>query len=416
MGGTMGFAGCGPSGGSAAVVATTDDAGAAPGAPALPDGAVDVNLAVRPDPAFPLFDDSRLHEIELTMAPADWQSIIDDSRGDEERHAIVTFDGVVVPDVGVRPSGESSRFAGNQKMSVRVKFDAFPNHGTFGGIKELKLKGQWDDTSMMRDRLAYFVYRSIIPAPREGDAHLVVNGDPRGLYAVVQVWNRESITEHFQEPVGPLYRVRGGVNDPYKYLGPDANAYMPLPWEPHIDHPSRGDDVIGAFLGAIAASPANLEGVMDVDTLLGYLAATTLIMNTDGMVGDSGVEDHFQYFDPVTGKFFTLPWDPDNTFGSHGEKPDRSIYTHFSHTVPTVIVRDSTDLARRYRAKIRDTIAAAPPDKVQAEAERTYQLIKDAVYADTVKRGTNGSFDWSLGYIKDFIAQRYAFVQGQAGP
>lgn len=412
-------AGCGGGGGGTTATTLLDggagDATGDGGGATAPDAVDAPNVTVRPDPAFPIFDDSRLHDVELTMAPEDWQSILDDSRGDDARHATFTYDGVVVPDVAVRPSGESSRFPGNTKMSMRISFSSFPEHGRFGGLEELKLKGQWDDGSMMRDRLSSFVYRAAGFAPREAHARVVVNGELRGVYAVVQLWNRQSITEQFAEPVGPLYRIRASVGDPYDYLGDAGSLYVPHPWEPHIDHPSVGDEVIGPFLGALAAGPARLDAVADLDSLLGYLAAGTLVMNTDGMVGDSGVEDHFQYFDPATGKFFTLPWDCDNTFGSHNEKPDRSIFSHFSHSVLTMLIRDSGDLAKRYRARVRDIITAAPAEAVQAEADRIYQQIRDAVHADPIKRTTNGAFDWSLGYIKDFISQRYAVVRAQVG-
>jgi hypothetical protein len=393
----------------------------APGGDAAPGGAgtggaTDGSTAGgRPAPAFPIFDDTRLHQVTLTMSPEDWQSILDDSRGDEDRHATISYDGVVLEEVGVRPSGETSRFPGNPKMSVRIGFDAFAGHGAFGGVKELKLKGQWDDSSMMRDGLAKFVYRSTVPTGQEAYGRLVVNGELRGLYAVLEMWDTESIKGRYSEPLGPLYRIRGGAPplDPYKYISADAAAYMPLPWEPHIKHATRGDDVIGAFLGSLANTPAMIETVIDMDTLLGYLAASTLIQSADGMVGDSGVQDHYQYFDAASGKFFTLPWDPDKTFGAHGETPDRGIYLHFSKTVPTVIVRDTPDLRSRYRAKISAVIAAAPLSAVQAEADRIYQQIKDAAHEDPVKRFDNATFDWSLGYLKDFAAQRYAHVEAQ---
>src|SRR5262245_45935147 len=69
------------------------------------DGAGSLNQ--RPSPKMPLFDESVVHEVSLDMSPEDWQSILNDTRGDEWRHATLTYDGVVVDDVGVRPSGES---------------------------------------------------------------------------------------------------------------------------------------------------------------------------------------------------------------------------------------------------------------------------------------------------------------------
>ena len=177
----------------------------------------------RPQPAFDIFDDTRMHDVSLTMSPDDWQSIINDTRGDEDRHATHRLRRRDVEEVGVRPSGETSRFPGNPKMSIRIGFDAFQK-GKFGGVNELKLKGQWDDSSMMRDGLAKFVYRSTVPTGKEGYARLVVNGELRGLYAVLEMWNAESIKTHYTEPLGPLYRIRGGAPplDPYKYISADA--------------------------------------------------------------------------------------------------------------------------------------------------------------------------------------------------
>jgi hypothetical protein len=403
---------CGSSPGSDGGVLTTTDGGGIGGAGGAGGGAP----IGRPAPAFPIFDTTRIHEVALTMSPEDWQSILDDSRGDEDRHATLTYDGVVVDDVGVHPSGETSRFPGNPKMSVRIKFNAFPGRSKFGGLGELKLKGQWDDPSMMRDGLAKFVYRAAVPTGDEAYAHVTVNGASRGLYAVLEAWNKDAlVAHHFTEPVGQLYRIRGAAPpaDPYAFMGTNPASYIPLPWEPHIDHPACTDDVIVTFLGTLANDRPSVGSVIDIDTLLSFLAASTLVQNVDGMVGDSGVQDHYQYFDPASGKFFTLPWDPDKTLSAHGETPDRSIYLHFSKTILTVTVRDTPDLRKRYRDKLTEVAAKVPVAAVQAEADRIYQQIKDVAHEDPVKRYDNGTFDWSVGYIKDFVAQRYANVAAQ---
>jgi hypothetical protein len=233
---------------------------------------------------------------------------------------------------------------------------------------------------------------------------------------VLEVWNKEALIAHnFAEPVGPLYRIRGAAPpaDPYAYIGSDPAAYMPLPWEPHVDHPAAGDDVITTFLGTLANNPSQIESVIDMETLLSFLAASTLVQNVDGMVGDSGVQDHYQYYDPGSKKFFTLPWDPDKTLSAHDETPDRSIYIHFSKTVPTVIIADTPELRSRYRDKLTTVAAMVPVEAVQAEADRIYQQIKDVAHEDPVKRYDNGTFDWSYGYIKSFVALRWANVAAQ---
>jgi hypothetical protein len=197
------------------------------------------------------------------------------------------------------------------------------------------------------------------------------------------------------------------------FIGTDPAAYMPLPWEAHIDHPAVDDHVIPNVLGMLAQTPNQIESGIDMETFLAFLAASTLVQNVDGMVGDSGVQDHYQYFDPSKNKFFTLPWDPDKTLSAHDEAPDRSIYIHFSKTVPTTVILNTPDLRSRYRDKLTAVAMAAPVAAVQAEADRVYQQIKDVAHEDPVKRFDNGTFDWNYGYIKDFVAQRYANVAAQ---
>src|SRR3954469_17731843 len=54
--------------------------------------------------AVAFFDDTLVHDVRLIMAPEDWQSIVDDSRGDDWRTATFVVDGAVVTNIGVRPA------------------------------------------------------------------------------------------------------------------------------------------------------------------------------------------------------------------------------------------------------------------------------------------------------------------------
>jgi spore coat protein CotH len=371
-------------------------------------------LNQRPTPAVPLFDAGRLHEVSLMMTPEDWQSILDDSRGDEWRHATATYDGVVLEDVGVRPAGESSRFAGNPKMSIRIKFDAFSGQGKFGGYQDVNVKGEYDDGSMMRERLALFVFAAVMPAPQAAHTTLTVNGDSRGLFTLREDWDSTSLAEHFSAPLGPLYRIRPEVHsmDPYAYVGDDPTSYVPVPWERHLKDTPRGDEVVPPFLKSLP-DYSTLENYVDVNDLLAYLAVAAILMTTDGLVGSSGASDHYQYFDPQSGKFFVLPWDPDNTFGSQDEMPTKPLSSKLGRNALTIVVRDRPDLHDAYRAKIAETMGTIPLATVQAQADMIYNQIKDAAHADTVKMFPNDAFDWSLTDVKDFAAARYANLQEQ---
>jgi spore coat protein H len=400
--------------GGAAVVLAVALAGCGGGGQSSDGGGGGGSLSQRPAAAVPIFDGARVHEIALEMSAADWRSIIDDARGNEWRHATVTYDGVVVEDVGVRPAGEGSRFPGNPKMSIRIKFDAFEGQGMFDGYRDVNVKGTIDDTSMLRERLSLYFFGLLMPAPKAAHARLVVNGELHGLYTLREDWDETSVATHFSPPLGPLYRLRppDNVTDPYVYKGADPALYVPLPWDPRIKEAARGDDVVPTFLQALA-DPAAFETIVDVDNLIAYIAASAITMTTDGLAGSSGIDDHFQYFDPSTGKFVVLPWDLDNTFGSQGETPEKLIYSRLGRNVMTTVVRDRSDLRARYKAKVADAMASIPIATLHAEADRIHAQIRDAAHEDPKKTFPNDTFEWSVGNVKDFAAARYANLQGQ---
>jgi hypothetical protein len=362
--------------------------------------------------ALVIFDDSNIHEVKLEMSADDWASILADSRGDELRPATMSIDGVVITNVGVRPAGESSRVPGNAKMSMRIEFDAFEDK-KMGGFDEIKLSGSWDDPFIIRDRLAYWVYRQVMPAPREVPTRLSVNGEDRGIFEIEEVWDKQSLEERFPNADGPLYRIRGLTNlDPYEYKGLDSAAYVPLPWDPKGMRDPADHAVIGNALRVLTEEPARIGEVIDVDTLLTYFAVSAIVSNTDGFTGPFEVDDHFQYFDPTTGRFVILPWDPDNTFGSINDLPDADIYLNYERCLVTRMVKDG-QLREPFLAKLEEVMQRVPAEAIQQTADQFAAQIRGAAAADTTKMYPTDSFEWSLTYIKDWIAGRYGSMNNQ---
>ena len=363
--------------------------------------------------AVDFFDESKIHEVRLWMSDEDFTSIVQDTRGDELRSATLSIDGVVIANVGIRPAGESSRVPGNQKMSMRVEFAAFDKGKRMGGLDEIKLSGSWDDPFIVRDRLAYWVYRQVMPAPREVPTQLWINGQPRGIFEIEEIWGKEALTSRFADPSGPLYRLRGLTNtDPYAYHGTDTAAYVPLPWDPKGMPDPAQDALIANALRVVNEEPARLGEVMDLDTLLTYFAVSAIVSNTDGFTGPFEVDDHFQYYDPQTGRFVILPWDPDNTFGSINDLPDADIYLNYERCILTRMVRDGM-LHDAFLAKLEDVMNRVPAQAVKDQADAIFNQISMAASHDKTKMYPTESFVWSLTYIKDWTGARYDSIHAQ---
>jgi hypothetical protein len=151
---------------------------------------------------------------------------------------------------------------------------------------------------------------------------------------------------------------------------------------------------------------------MDIDMLLTYFAVSAIASNTDGFTGPFEVDDHFQYYDPQTGRFVILPWDPDNTFGSINDQPDADIYLNYERCIITRMVRDGM-LHDAYLTKLEDVMNRVPAQAVKDQADAIFNEISSAAANDMTKMYPTDSFIWSLSYIKDWTDKRYASIHDQ---
>ena len=395
------LAGAGNGGGATAGTGGTMEPATPP-----PDSSVDQQAALV------IFDETRVHEVKLYLSQGDWDKILADPTGDDPRPAAITIDGVTISNISMRPSGESSRVPGNQKMSLRVDFDTYEKK-KLGGFDSIKLSGSWDESFVARDRLAYWAYSQFMPAPREVAAELTVNGQFRGVYQIEEIWSKDSLKRHFVDDSGTLYRIRGiSGQDPFAYKGEDPALYIPIPWEAKGTHTPDEHLVIGQALAALNATPSRMDEVFDVDNVLTYFAVSALVSTTDGFLSGFEVDDFFEYHDPTTGRFVMLPWDPDNSFGSINDLPTRTMFENYDKSILTLQIRD-TPLRDRFFAKVDEVMAKLPAEALQQKADAIAAQIRDCVWRDNLNMYPAESFEWSIGYVKDFIGARYAALRDQ---
>src|SRR4029453_5659063 len=68
--------------------------------------------------ADPLFDQSRLHDVRLYVAPEDWQKLRENYLSDDYYVANVSLDGVVIHTVGIRSRGWGARNGKKPALTV----------------------------------------------------------------------------------------------------------------------------------------------------------------------------------------------------------------------------------------------------------------------------------------------------------
>jgi spore coat protein H len=274
-----------------------------------------------------VFDPAAVHTYELTLDPEVWAALQLNARDEEYAEADLTAAGHSLGRVGLRFKGSLGTLASCfeddgtprcEKLSMKLKFDEYVAEQRFFGLKRLNFNSMLFDDTLMRERLAYRVYREMgVVAPRSAHARLVINGEEWGVFSLVEDIDGRFTDHHFE----------GGDGNVYKEAWP-GNADEELLAEALQTNEEVADnsgflqfqaDLLGA---AEQELPEVLERYLDVDTTLAYLAVDQAITNWDGITAfycyDEFCENHnyYWYQAELEPRFVLIPWDLDNTFAT----------------------------------------------------------------------------------------------------
>jgi len=227
--------------------------------------------------------------------------------------------------VGVRFKGnsslQSSWSSGILKLSFKLDFDEFEDqypqidNQRFYGFKKLSLKNNYNDKSMLREKVATDVFRAAGVASSHAAFYTVYvdYGDGPvyfGVYTMVEEMDDTVIDSQFSDNDGNLYKPDGTgasfVEDTFT-----EDVFVKKTNEDEADF----GDVQSVFTALHAenrttepnAWRANLEAVFDTDIFLKYLAVNTVIQNWDTY--GRMTHNYFLYNNPDTEKLSWIPWD-----------------------------------------------------------------------------------------------------------
>jgi hypothetical protein len=289
-----------------------------------------------------LFDYAHLHTFELEVADADWQWLNDNALLEEYRPATVVFE-------GSRWQGAAVRFKGGYgtlescvdadtgehlcpKLSLKVKFNEYDPDGRFHGLRKLNLHSSVRDQTLMHEVVSYHLYRSMeVPAPRASHALVTVNGEPQGLFVLVEDVDKEFLQDHWSDDEGNLY----------KSVWPqftDAEPYQ----EALETNETTGDvSRMLTLQQAIADATdetfaADMVPYLDLPGLARFLAVDRAVGNDDGIKGfycyvDGATAEqcenaNYYWYEIPGGPSQLIAWDTDYTLGDINRDLGRSYW------------------------------------------------------------------------------------------
>jgi hypothetical protein len=258
------------------------------------------------DLSAPLYRNDVLPEFTLLVSPAATASLL--ANPFVYVTAELVYDGRTYGPIGLRLKGSNSFEPFDQKPSLRIKVDFVNQDARFFGLKDLTFNNMDNDPSMMHERLAYFVSRSIgIPSSRANHMLLTVNDEFYGLYMNIETVKKKMLARWYPSAEGSLFEATD--------VDFVANYVPQYVLESGPNDRSLISGVAAALTQADADSAIATAGnYADMPQFRRFWAMTSVIGQFDSFPYSSPGDDYFVYANPATQRLEFLPWGMDETF------------------------------------------------------------------------------------------------------
>jgi spore coat protein CotH len=339
------------------------------GAPAGPGASED---ACVPD----LFDSEVLHQIDITMAEADWNELRNQAHRIEDIFgcnvtspqfadpytffpADIVVDGHRVENVGLRKKGFIGS-ASSARPSLKVKFAEFEPDKRLFGLERMTLNNNNQDPSRIKQCLAYQLMNAAgVPAPRCALTHIRVTTETGtrdlGVYSHTDSIRERFLREQFNSEDGNLYE---GLGDFWPYIRPPLNIK-------NNEDENDGSE-LDPIVELLAKAPdsellAGLETFFNLDAFFTFWVMESLVGHWDSYSGNGN--NFFLYRSPADDRFYFIPWGMDAVLGMG------SVFAGESGILAPLLSPRSTLTRRLY----------LNPEGAQRYVERMGELL-DAVW------------------------------------
>jgi len=393
-----------------------------------------------------VFNQNEVLRFDIKIDSDDWSDMQSDlssnlggNSGRPGQQSTTDFDPIWVPcsfnfndtewyHVGIRYKGNSSLSTayqqGNNKLSFKLDFDEFEDdypslkNQRFYGFKQLNLNNNYDDASLMREKVGADLFRQfgLVSAETTFCVVYVDNGSGSqyyGVYTIVEEVDDTVLETQFTDGEGNLYKPDGDAasfaNNTYdkgemeKKTNEDEGDYTDVKSLYTIINSSDRTNNTSVW-------KSNLEEVFNVDGFLKWLAANTVIQNWDTY--GNMTHNYFLYNDPSTSKLTWIPWDNNESL-QYGKQYGSLSFSldEVSSSWPLIsYLIDDADYKQVYEDYLLQFVNEVfIPAQLSETYTTYYNLIKDYAYAEESGYsylGSNSSFDSAVETLKTHAQER----------
>jgi len=367
-----------------------------------------------------IFGSQTLQRLDLWLNSADWAKLGTEFQTNTYYPADLTWNGQTVRNAGIRSRGRGSR--SGTKPGLRVDFDRYATDQTYLGLKSFVLDNLTQDPSGIHETVAMaFNARLGIPAPREIHVRLYVSDVYAGVYAIVEAVDKNMLARVFgsigddTQNDGYLFEFKYQDDWRFSHLGSDLDPYK-IRFEA-TTHESKSDEdkyrPIETLVRLVNDTPADrikdaIGGLLDIPAFIRFLAAQTFLGDTDGFLGNQGINNLYLYRLENRNIHTVIAWDADNAFWG-AEFPIDVLFAGNKLVDKLMSVPEYSAL---FAAELARAVELAEADRwLDTEIIRQVQRIDAAMTEDPFKPHTQASYQGSAGVMLSFARARITYVK-----
>lgn len=399
-----------------------------------------------------VFDHGEVIRFDIVIDPDDWEDMQDDldanlgSSGNRPGDIGMSSDytPIWVPcsfffndtewyQVGIRYKGnsslQSSYRSGIDKLSFKIDFDEYENDypeitdQRFYGFRQLNLKNNYDDRSLVREKVGSDLFREFgLVSPKTAFCIVYVDHGSGpiyyGVYTLVEEVDDTVLDSQFGHSQGNLYKpdgtaasfAAGSYSDSQmekrnnEELADYSDVYALYD---AINSPERTSDP-GSWLSEVNAC-------FNVDVFLQWLAANTGMQNWDTY----GIMTHnyYLYNNPDNNMLTWIPWDNNEALqdGKQGGALSLSLNEVGSNWPLISYLMDVEEYRQVYEDYLLEfTEGVFSPDRMIALYSQYHELLKEYAYAESAPCTfifNDAYFDSAIETLKDHVQSRATAIQ-----
>ena len=347
--------------------------------------------------------------INIKVDEKNWEKFIDNATEKEWIIADLVINGESFNGIGIRAKGNSSlekvEKSESGKYSLNIKFNKFVDGQTYYGLDTFCLNNMIDDATYMKEYLSYEIMRYIgVAAPLTNYAKVTVNGEDYGFCLILERYDESFLDRVYNTSGGQLYNVKKDGNDnsggSLLYTGDNKSNYSAIFDNAVFNKNSnkREERVITAIKNLNEGT--NLEEYWDIDGILRYFAAHTVVVNLKSYISD---QQQNYYLYERHGKITILPWSYHLSFGGFPKSIDAEYVVNFPIDTPVYKV----DMEDR---PLLDKLLEVPEYK---ERYREYlRRIVEGYFDSGLFEETINNTHAKIGeYVKNDVSGFYSYEQ-----